>query len=759
MAHPAHRWHFFRAGGFDQVRLDAGTDLLHLDQLDQKLWVALACPVDGLEFDRRTLELIDADHDGRIRAPDIIAISKWAASLLKEPADLLRGETSLQLAAINEQHPEGAAIAASARQILGSLGKPDSPEISVDDVSDTGRIFSSTPFNGDGIIPADAATDEAVRKVIEEILAAIGPDAQAKDRSGKPGVTLAQTEKFFAGLRDLVAWHDREASESGVLPLGEATVEAAAAMRAVKAKVDDYFARCRLAAFDGRARDAMNRAGEDYAAVAARDLSSADPAVAAFPLARVEPGRALPLTDSINPAWATAIAALRAKAVAPVLGDREQLTEAEWNRLTSTFAAYEAWRASVPSQGAEKVGVARAKEILAGPAEAGIRELLAKDAALAPEATGIAAVEKLVRLNRDLYHLLNNFVAFRDFYGRRQKAIFQAGTLYLDQRACDLCVRVQDAAKHAAMAHLSRMYLAYCDLSHKSTGETAAIAAAFTAGDSDNLMVGRNGVFYDRSGRDWDATITKIVENPISVRQAFWAPYKRAIRWVEDQIAKRAAAADAAATERLQSAATTFAQAAQAGPPTNAPSVAPPPAAPLVPKKLDIGVIAAIAVAFAGASAALGAILQAFFGLGFWMPLGLLAVILAISGPSMLIAWLKLRQRNLGPLLDANGWAVNAKAKINLPFGRALTATAALPRGSIRDGADPYKESHKGRWWTTVIILVLLAFVASWYFGAIERVLPGLLPVSGFVQRQRAAASQPGSSAATVPTSRPAVAP
>jgi hypothetical protein len=35
---------FFRAGGCDQVRLESGADVLALDQLDQKLWVALASP-------------------------------------------------------------------------------------------------------------------------------------------------------------------------------------------------------------------------------------------------------------------------------------------------------------------------------------------------------------------------------------------------------------------------------------------------------------------------------------------------------------------------------------------------------------------------------------------------------------------------------------------------------------------------------------------------------------------------------------------
>src|SRR5207247_3950947 len=113
------------------------------------------------------------------------------------------------------------------------------------------------------------------------------------------------------------------------------------------------------------------------------------------------------------------------------------------------------------------------------------------------------------------------------------------------------CVRVEDPGKHAALACLAKTYLAYCDLTRKGTGEKMQIAAAFTAGDSDNLMIGRNGIFYDRQGRDWDATITRIIENPISIRQAFWAPYKRLVRAIEEQIAKRAAVADAAATEKL----------------------------------------------------------------------------------------------------------------------------------------------------------------------------------------------------------------
>src|SRR5439155_5143703 len=160
-----------------------------------------------------------------------------------------------------------------------------------------------------------------------------------------------------------------------------------------------------------------------------------------------------------------------------------------------------------------------------------------------------------VRFHRDLYKLCNNFVSFHDFYSRKEKAVFQAGTLFLDQRSCDLCLTVEDPAKHAIMAGLSGTYLAYCDCQRKATGEKLQILAAFTDGDSDNLMVGRNGIFYDRKGRDWDATITKIVDNPISIRQAFWAPYKKAARMIHEAIAKRAATADAASVAKLTEAA------------------------------------------------------------------------------------------------------------------------------------------------------------------------------------------------------------
>src|SRR5436189_5543588 len=106
----AHRWRFFRAGGVDQVKLGSGADLLRLGELDQKLWVALACPTSGLEFDARTAALIDTDHDGRIRVPELLAALRFAGRNLKSADDLLKGSSELPLDAIDTRQAEGATL-------------------------------------------------------------------------------------------------------------------------------------------------------------------------------------------------------------------------------------------------------------------------------------------------------------------------------------------------------------------------------------------------------------------------------------------------------------------------------------------------------------------------------------------------------------------------------------------------------------------------------------------------------------------------
>jgi hypothetical protein len=693
-----HPWNFFRTGGLDQVALATGADLLALDQLDQKLWVALSCPVKGLELDERTLALIDSDSDGRVRVPELLAAIKWAAARLKDPGTLLSGAAELPLAAIDDTTPEGKILIASAKQILINLGKKTAITIPVEDAANTAKIFAASALNGDGVIPPEATEDAAVQTLIKEIVATVGGTA---DLAGSTGVDAARIEKFFADLAAYVVWVEQSAAKE-IAILGSATGAAVAALKAVRAKTEDFFARTRLAAFDSRALAALNRSEAEYLAIAAKDLTITAEEVSAFPLARITADAPLPLLDGVNPAWAAALATLHAAVVTPVYGaDKITLTAAEWGALNAKFAAYETWLGGKAGGAVEKLGLDRAKEILGGTGRAALAALLAADAALTPEFKAISDVERLTRYHRDLRALLHNFVNFADFYSPDRWAIFQAGTLFLDSRSTELCIRVDGANPLAAM---SKAYIAYC-LCTRAGFLPMVIAACFTQGDSDYLFVGRHGLFYDRAGRDWDAVITTIVDNPISIRQAFWSPYKKFVRMIEEQVAKRAAAAEAASAGKLAAAAEKTATADQTKP-----------AEP--PKKVDVGTVAAIGVAISGAVTAITLILGYVFQLRLWQyPLVLIGLMLVISAPSMVIAWLKLRQRTLGPILEGNGWAVNGRVKINIPFGRALTDLAELPPGAHRSLEDPYEDKEAAkqrRQWVALVVLIALIAAAFW---------------------------------------------
>lgn len=742
MAAP-HVWRFFRAGGFDQVRLDHGQAIVELPNLDLKLWVALACPTQGLEFDSRTLALLDSDGDGRIRPGEILGGIEWAAACLKTPDILLRKQGSLDLAEIAADSPDGRLILAAARRILASLGKAGATTITLEDCGNSDKLVAQGGFNGDGVVTADVLEEPADKALLADLVACLGP---VNDRSGEPGVNQARLDEFFSQVKAYLEWQDRSAAEPGLLVLGDATPAAAAALRAVRVKIDDYFTRCRLAAFDTRALTPLRRDEKDYQALAAKDLSLATAEVAGFPLALIAANAALPLVQGVNPAWTAALDGFRRQVVLPLLGERDTLSPADWEGLVAKFAPFEAWQAAKPAGAVERLGLPRLRAIQAADRKSFFAALIAKDLAMEAELKAAVSVERLLRYCRDLHTLLQNFVNFREFYERRQKALFQAGSLYLDNRTCELCIRVNNIAQHAAMAGNSGMYLAYCECNRKSSGEKMNIVAAFTDGNADSLMVGRNGVFYDRQGRDWDATIVKVLESPISLRQAIWSPYKRFVRLIEEQIARFATAREQAVQAEAAQQVASVGKAVEAG------------KLPVVPRKdaFDVarfaGIFGVFGLAIGAIGGAAGAMLTAFSQLAFWqMPLAILGIMLVISGPSVLIAWLKLRRRNLGPILDANGWAINARVHITIPFGGAMTEIAHLPPHAERDLIDPYADKNKLRNWLLALSATGLALLAAallgiwalWYVGVFgmlaDRYLPGAaayLPESELVKRQ-----------------------
>lgn len=710
--HKQYEWQFFRAGEVDQVVIRTGQDIAHIGELDQKLWVALACPTRGIEFDSATLDLIDESKDGRIRPPELVAACEWAVARVRDPQVLADGGDVLQLNSINDATQEGALLLAEARRVLELAGLPDAQAITLAQVQERMASLQALRFNGDGVVNAATAEgDAALAGLIARIQELYGA---VDGHDGVPGIDRAKAEAFWADLHSLQTWFAQAAELGCHLQPRALALAAAGAVNAVQAKVDDFFARTRLVEFDANARAPLNPTEEGYAALGAQVLSNASESLAALPLAAVTGERSLPLVNGVNPAWAAALQTLREQAVQPVFGETlTVLSEAQWEQLKTMLANCQQWLAACPATPLGAISEAEVQQLLSSGMQAALTQLLDHDDAEKEHAVQAMALEKLIRLQRDLLELLNNFVSFSRFY-RREGAAFQAGTLFLDGRSCDLTVEVADAAAHSTLAAMAKTYLAYCECTRE--GQKKTIVAAFTAGDVDFLFVGRNGVFYDRAGDDWDATIVKLIDNPTSIGQAFFSPYKKFLRMIEEQVAKHAAAKNDVVNTSLSDNATKLVTAPK--------DLAPAAAAPAAARKTDVGTVAAIGVALGSLSAVIVGIFGKFIELGPWIPMAILGIILAISGPSMLIAWLKLRQRSLGPILDASGWAINGRMNINLGLGRSLSQTAKVPANAKRNIADPYADSHGLRNSLCVLALVAAAALLAWRMHWLDAVLP-----------------------------------
>lgn len=692
-----YKWNFESIGGTTRVKITSGEDIAHLSELDPKMWTVLSCPVKGLEIDEKSLLYMDCDGDGKLRINDVICTSKWVSGLLKNKDLLLEGNDSIDLEQIDRDSDCGKKLYKAARQILDNLGKEGSV-VSLADTADISAIFSKTRFNGDGVI-IEASAEGAEEKAA--IAAAVTATGGTLDRSGVTGVTAQQIEAFYQALADYNAWQEAAVEA----PFGDRTDAVIEAYKALDAKVKDYFMRSKLASFSPESMASLDVQTSQIEAISAEDLTGMSDRISSYPLTRLTGKPEIDLSAAVNPVWKSRFDTV----VSAACPKKKVLKEEDWDAIAGAFAAYQSWKNAKAGACVESLGLDTVKALLEQDRKAALLDLVAQDTALAEESANIDMVDKFLHVYRDFYRLLRNFVTFHDFYDKdkKVKAIFQAGRLLVDQRECRFCMNVADMGKHSAASASSGMYLIYCDCTTKTKPGKITIVAAMTVGDIGDIFVGKNVVYYDEHGLEWDAVITKIVDNPISIAQAFWSPYRRMATAVENLISKSAAEKDA----KMMKEATAKINAA----PTAVPAAdgAKPVAAPPFDIAKFAGIFAAIGMAFGMIGTALSGLVDSLSGLGWKLILVFLGIILVISGPAMVMAWLKLRRRNIAPLLNANGWAINAASKISIPFGETLTDEAKYPALKLK---DPYARKGLAPWkkWTISLSALVVVLAVLW---------------------------------------------
>ena len=708
---------FRNFGGIHPFMVSDEADLARIDELDPARWAATSAPLHDLHCDEAFLRYIDPATTGRVRVSQLIDARDWLFARLAQ-RDVLRKPVEAIAVAALDTKGAGADLRAAAERINREQKLPDAKTIALADV----RAFQAASLkllaNGDGVVPPEVVPDEGAKALLTDIVAVLGGTG---DRGGSMGVDGDHLGRFFAQGQ---AWLDWRAQAATAKPWGDDTGAAHALVRELDPKLEAYFLHCELLRQENPSPESLRLTSDDLRALRLKASGELEQFLQGAPLAAPVADGALALNGAINDLYRDRFEALRDTVIRRALGgDVASLTRADWRTVKGTFDGFAAWDGARPAEPFEKLGDDTVKAHLASGLRAKVEEYIALDLAASAEIAQLDDLEKLLLFVRWLVELVNNFVNFSAVYLPRATALVEAGSLVIDGRRLDFCLKVADRGAHKAVAALSNIYLVYVEVLEKEGGAVVAqLMAPVTGGESGRLRVGKRGLFIDLDGKQFDAVVTEIVDNPISVKQATFAPFRRVAAMISSKIEQYVASArssqESAMTARAEAGVAGAQARVDAGAAQMTAPPPPPPAAPasepLNPNSLILGG----GMALAGIGAVLAGLFGVISSLKGW--LAILGVVLVVLGISALLGWMKLRSRDMALLFEASGWAVNVRMTITRPIARLFAFVPDLPAGSVLDRKDmlpahPDDEDHSVR---TVVLVVLLAAVIAgvWFF-------------------------------------------
>ncbi len=649
-----------------QLRIQDVQDLEKIQVLDEVHWAATSVPINSLNCDSVFASYIDTDQNGRIRTNEIKEAQAWLFRFLSNRSHLSEGIDVLDLNDIDTSHPEGKKLRAVAELILTNLNSPGAEKISLVQVRDVQSIMASAANNGDGIIPPEATPDSDLAQFIISVIETIGPTL---DASGKEGISQDQLEMFFHETKDYLAWKAKGEIPKGqnvteVMPWGIETPQSYELMTDLDEKIEQYFAQCAMVRLDERTSVQMQLRQKELDEIDFTEKSTMEAIIKDAPLAVPNPESILDLEATINPLYAERLFCLKGKVLKRAFGEPvKHLTPKQWTKVKNIFTSYRTWLENKQGIKVEKLDVDRLHTYLNGPYRKQVSELIAKDLAVADDLNQMHNLEKLILYQRWLMELTNNFVSFSNLYNPQTRSLLEMGTLVIDAREITFTMKVQDRQAHKKIAEKSCMYLLYVEVTGRQDKDIKfEIAAAVTSGTAGRLRLGKRGIFFTVDGREWDAEIVDIVENPISIYESVKAPFRQFSSFIRKQIDKFTKSDG----DKLEKSLTA-------------------PSASGMTRDLLLGggiAIAALGSSFAYVTKALSQVKPTH------ILVAIAGIVVIVLLPGIIAGFSKIRKRDMSVLLEASGWAVNVHMRLNAALGRLFTHAPRLPKGARKGRRD-----------------------------------------------------------------------
>jgi len=653
---------FRRIGGSSQLVIESANDFRNAYELDPAHWTLTSIPAKNLLCPADFLALIPQDASGRIHVKDVRLLLKWILSTVSDLSDFITAAPALRLAALNAEDADGLRAKETAELALKRIGSKTASSITLEQINEFKTLVSNALQNGDGIIPPGPVKDEITADCIKFAMAAVGSQ---KDISGADGVGSTELDAFEAMLNGFLAWTDEGvAREKELFPYASATAGLWGAYLSVAADVDDYFESCHALVYAG-SPDSGSRVPKNT--FDPNDSSSVEDFFKKAPLAPADPACILHMNERVNPNRAAALDAFFKAFRASVPGDANSISEAEWTAFKAAIAPYGDWTGRKNTDKLDGLDLEQLRKVAASKAFADIRAMIAEDAVVSNNVTCCDLVRKVIICQTNLREFLNNFINMEALFSPEKRSFILAGKLVMNGYNFHMCMIVHDVAAHKKIAATSNVCVMYINV---TTGTAPAVksmtlAVAVTAGTMRRLFVGKSGVFYTPDGLIWDAVVTDLIQQPVSLKEAILMPFYR----IGDIIQTQAEKHFAAKTNAFEADVTKGVDAKLAGGDQ--------------PKKEGLNMPMLImggGVGIAALGSSFAFMAKSLQGVSAWRILAvLLGIFIVICAPFVILSLLKLFRRSLTRFLEANGCALNREMRLTLALGRIFTYIPRIP--------------------------------------------------------------------------------
>jgi hypothetical protein len=665
-------------GGSFQLDISSATDLEALNLMDEVFWMATSAPTYSLNCSKEFTILLDSNKNGRILSSDLRHAAEFLLKNLKNYSVIDKRSRSISLDDLSHSE-EAQKMKEAVSEILTNLDKSQQDRLSLDDIRNITDIYQNGLSNGDGIIPPEHITDPELRHFAEDICLCLGAD---QDINGTKGVGAQKLTTFLQSAEDYLSWKDSKDYNPEILPLHEKTADAFQVFNDLRHKINDYFKACHLSRFT-QLLDQKTQSTECLAANT-HNAQAIVEYLEEAPVAPINHDIKLHFNKQINPIYQKKVDALCSTVLNELLVSPVQsLIEEDWLKVSNTFAPYEEWFGSRKGCEVKALEDSKLQHYLNSSLPAKLQELIDEDLLLGKKLQVKNELEKLLILQHEFLDFTNNFVSFPHLYNPEKRAIFEIGHLVIDGRIFNFNIPVQDIKTHSKLAQKSGIYIMYLEITGAKDEKIFHICTPVTSRRLGLLSVNKRGVLFDLQGKEWDAKVVQVLNNPVSLTEAVIAPFKKMSQLIINAVDKISNHTE----KHFENKINTTGQDIQKNLTSATNKSLPTKKADASNTARDLMLTGSVTFAALGSSFAY---ISSTFSSMNWehrmatFSIGLLIIIL----PVILVAAIKLYRRNISSILEASGWSINAHMRLTPKLANILAPRPDSPGRVFRKKRD-----------------------------------------------------------------------